>query len=177
MWQTIAKTQGRGWHDNKTVKDLEVEADDEAAMTRGLTSRERIETKTAQQVKGKRNINKKGKRKKDVETKAKTKKKKKRESRKKALQKELLKTLELLDDQRESRKCRRSSDEEAEIRNKREDAIGRSGEKEETIWARNERRWGISMKNERNRKQAKGHNERKAWEARLAHGGAIKGEW
>ena len=32
------------------------------------------------------------------------------------------------------------------------------------------------MKNERKRKQAKGCHEMKAWEARLAHGGASKGE-
>lgn len=43
MWQIIAKSQGKGGHDNITVKDLEAEADDEAAMTSGQTGRERIE--------------------------------------------------------------------------------------------------------------------------------------
>ena len=59
----------------------------------------------------------------------------------------------------------------------REDAIERSGEKEEIIWARNERRWGIELKMERKRKQMKGIVERRAWEARLPHGGTSKGEW
>ena len=32
MWQIIAKSQGKGGPDKKTVKDLEAKADDESAM-------------------------------------------------------------------------------------------------------------------------------------------------
>ena len=44
MWQIIAKSQGKGGHDKKTVKDLEAEADDESAMAHSMGHVKRAET-------------------------------------------------------------------------------------------------------------------------------------
>lgn len=61
-------------------------------------------------------------------------------------------------------------------RKRREEEIRRSSYKGKTICARNEEKWGKPMKDGRKRKQRNAAKEKRAWEARLAHGGASRRE-
>ena len=91
-----------------------------------------------------------------------------------ALHKEMIKTLDNWDDLRVSRSGRDTNKDEEEQMNKREAAIKRSEKLEDTIWYRNAQRWRIELNDGRKRKRMTRSQEKRAWEARLSHGG-VKG--